>query len=404
MPIYSHSRLGAFENCRLSYKYCYIDKIRKEGEGVEAFLGSRFHEVMEKLYAELKFKVATLDELKKYYNELWEKNWNDGVLIVRKDRTQEDYKKIGLKAIEDYYKHYHPFGEGRMLGLEKRIVIDLDGSGKYKVQGYIDRLVEAEDGHYEIHDYKTSGSIPEQKYLDKDRQLAFYEIGVRDAWPDAKQVDLVWHYVTFDKEMRSKRTREELENLRKDTIALIDTVESATEYPPTESTLCRWCDYQDICPLFSHKFKTDTLPVNEYLKEDGVSLVNKYASLEAKKRELNVEIKRIDAEQDKIKEAVFSVAEKEGVDRLYGSDKMITIKDDIKVNYPKSSDKNRTDFARRMNEMGLWEVVTDLSPHAIRRLAKDEKWDQAVPGELKDFVSVEKYKKLSLSQRKDRDK
>lgn len=40
MPIYSHSRLGSFENCRLSYKYRYIDRIRKEGEGVEAFLGS----------------------------------------------------------------------------------------------------------------------------------------------------------------------------------------------------------------------------------------------------------------------------------------------------------------------------------------------------------------------------
>ena len=75
MPIYSHSRLSRFENCKLSYKYCYIDRIRKEEQGVEAFLGSRFHETMEKLYAELKFKTATLDELKAYFNELWDKNW-----------------------------------------------------------------------------------------------------------------------------------------------------------------------------------------------------------------------------------------------------------------------------------------------------------------------------------------
>lgn len=61
MPIYSHSRLSTFETCRLKYKYTYIDRIRKEGEGVEAFLGSRFHEMMEKLYAEIKFKTATLD-------------------------------------------------------------------------------------------------------------------------------------------------------------------------------------------------------------------------------------------------------------------------------------------------------------------------------------------------------
>ncbi|MFH1652999.1 MAG: PD-(D/E)XK nuclease family protein [Pseudomonadota bacterium] len=100
-----------------------------------------------------------------------------------------------VKAIEDYYGRHHPFEEGRLLGIEKRIVIDLDGTGKYKVQGFIDRLMEREDGHYEIHDYKTAGSLPEQRYLDKDRQLALYEMGVRVAWPDAKEVDLVWHYI-----------------------------------------------------------------------------------------------------------------------------------------------------------------------------------------------------------------
>lgn len=75
-----------------------------------------------------------------------------------------------------------------------------------------------------------------------------------EAWPDIKEVDLVWHFVVFDKEMRSMRTGDQLEDLKKDTMALIDTVAAATDYPPTESTLCRWCDYQDMCPLFAHKF------------------------------------------------------------------------------------------------------------------------------------------------------
>lgn len=403
MPIYSHSRLGSFENCRLKYKFNYIDRIRKEEQGVEAFMGKRFHDVMEKLYAELKFKVANLDELKDLYNDLWKKNWSENVLIVRKDRTQADYKKIGMKAIEDYYKRHYPFEEGRMLGIEKRIVIDLDGTGRYKVQGYIDRLMETEDGHYEIHDYKTAAGLPEQRELDADRQLALYEIGVREAWPDAKEVALVWHYVTFDKEMRSRRTKAQLDELRKDTIALIDTVEAATEYPPTESALCRWCGYQDICPLFAHQFKTDPLPVNEYLKEDGVSLVNKYASLDAKKRELSLKTKELEDEQEKIKEAAFALAEKEGVSRLYGSDKVLAVKEDIKLEYPKKDDEDRPEFARTMNDIGLWDVVTDINWSAMKKIAKNEKWEQGVPKELKKFVSVERYKKLALSNRKDGD-
>ncbi|MFH1653520.1 MAG: PD-(D/E)XK nuclease family protein [Pseudomonadota bacterium] len=401
MPIYSHSRLSRFENCKLSYKYCYIDRIRKEEQGVEAFLGSRFHEVMEKLYAELKFKTATLDELKAYFNELWDKNWNEGVLIVRKDRQPDDYRKIGLKAIEDYYGRYHPFEEGRLLGIEKRIVIDLDGTDKYKVQGFIDRLMEREDGHYEIHDYKTSNTLPEQRYLDKDRQLALYEMGVRAAWPDAKEVDLVWHYVTFDKEMRSRRTTDQLEDIKKNTIGLIDTIEATEEFPPTESNLCRWCDYQDICPLFSHKFKTDPLPVNEYLKEDGVVLVNAYADIDLKKKDLNAQIAELDTEQKKIKEAVVVLSEKEGVDRLYGSNNMLTVKEEIKVNYPKSGDENRPDFVRQMHDMGLWDTVTDVQWSVLKKIAKAKDWAKDVPSELKEFISVDRYKKLTLSKKKD---
>lgn len=41
MPSYSHSRLSEFEKCPLSYKISYIDGIKREEEGVEAFLGSR---------------------------------------------------------------------------------------------------------------------------------------------------------------------------------------------------------------------------------------------------------------------------------------------------------------------------------------------------------------------------
>jgi putative RecB family exonuclease len=71
MTLYSHSRLGMFENCPLQYKFNYIDKIKREEESIEAFLGSRFHEVMEKLYQGLRFRVYTLEELLSYYEDQW---------------------------------------------------------------------------------------------------------------------------------------------------------------------------------------------------------------------------------------------------------------------------------------------------------------------------------------------
>ena len=310
---------------------------------------------------------------------------------------------MGLKAIEDYYKRHNPFDDGRVLGIERRVEIDLDGTAKYRVHGFVDRLMEKEDGHYEIHDYKTSGSLPEQGYFDKDRQLALYDIGIRQAWNEVKCVDLVWHYVVFDKEMHSRRAPEQLEQLKQDTIALIDTIESTTEFPPTESNLCQWCDYQDICPLHAHDVKTKALPVNEYLNEEGVELVNKYAILEEKKKALKCEIDEVESEQERIKEAVVVKAEKENVSRLYGSDKVLNVKEDVKINYPKSGDKNRSEFAVKMGELGLWDVVTDINWSALKKVALGEKWGQKVPDDLKEFISVEKYKKVSMAKKKDKE-
>ena len=116
MPTYSHSKLSSFENCRLQYKYNYIDRIKREGDSIEAFMGSRFHDTMEKLYLERSFKDFTAEDLKVIFNEFWDKNWSDQVFVVRNDRTAEDYRKIGLEAIEKYHARYAPFDDAQVVG------------------------------------------------------------------------------------------------------------------------------------------------------------------------------------------------------------------------------------------------------------------------------------------------
>lgn len=402
--LYSHSRLSAFEQCKLRYKYSYIDKIKREEDSIETFLGSRFHETMERAYAERAFWKPSDADLTKYFDELWNKNFGEHVFVSRKDRTAEDYRKIGHKAIADYHRRHSPYDGGRVLGLEKRIVADLDGTGTYQVQGYIDRVMETDDGHFEIHDYKTSGSLPEQAKLDSDRQLALYEIAVRQLWPkDVKQVDLVWHYVVFDKELRSSRTPEQLNELKSNTIALIEEIERTNEYPPNESHLCRWCDYQDICPLFAHQSRSEILPANEYMQEEGVSLVNKYTALDSKKRELNAEIKVIEEEQDKIKEAAIVFAGKENVSRIFGSDKTLRIADDINVRYPKKEDDNWEIFETGLKTLGLWDRIMNVNWSSLKAEAKRNGWSSILPPQLDGVLSIESQKTVRLTNRKDGD-
>ena len=284
MTIYSHSRLESFKSCPLKYKFNYIDKIKREEEGIEAFLGSRFHKVMEKIYKELRFRKYSLGELLDFYEDDWDKKYHDKIVIADKERKAKDYKEIGKKFIEEYYKRYDPFNQGKVLGIERPVMINLDDNGEYRLRGFIDRIDQVKDRTYEIHDYKTSKYLPEQSEMDEDRQLALYQIGIQNSWNGVDQVELVWHYVAFDKEIRSKRTEEELDALKKNTIDLIKKIESTREFLPNESRLCGWCYYQDICPLHKHKYMVGNLPTNKYLKDSGVKLVNKFAKLDDKKK------------------------------------------------------------------------------------------------------------------------
>lgn len=404
MAIYSYSRLGCFENCPLQFKFSYIDKIKREEEGIEAFLGSRFHETMERLYKDLKCREYSLEDLLDYYENQWDKEYNDAVIITKKDRTAQDYRNIGRKCIEDYYKRYHPFTQSRVLGLEREIMLDLKGDGKYKIRGFIDRLAQATDNTYEIHDYKTGGYLPEQKHFDEDRQLALYQIGVETAWPDAKNVKLIWHYVVFDKEMTSTRTKEQLDQLKRDTICVIDRIENTQEFLPKESNLCEWCSYPDLCPRRKHLYRVEALPINEYLKDDGVKLVNTYAEVSGKKKELKENIDAFDEKLEKIKEAVIKYAEKEGIEVIRGSGHKLKISQKQKITSPPKGSAERQGLEDILREINKWEEVCDLDIHAMEKTINEEKWDKGIIDRIKKFIKIEVKKSVSLSKLQDKEK
>ncbi len=85
MPEYSISQIGKFEQCALQYKFIYVDKIKRYEEGVEAFLGQRFHETMEWLYEEKAFRTVPLEELLGYYEKAWAGKWHAEVKIRKKE-------------------------------------------------------------------------------------------------------------------------------------------------------------------------------------------------------------------------------------------------------------------------------------------------------------------------------
>lgn len=247
--IYSHSKLSTFEKCPLRFKYRYIDKIIPEIEkSIEAHLGKTMHDVLEWLYREVQNKkVPTLDEAIIYYSKKWQDSFSPEIKIVKKEFTHKDYFNKGIQFIIEYYTKHHPFNDGT-IELEKRIRLNLDEHGNYKIIGFIDRLVQnIETGEYEVHDYKTANSLPRQEDVDNDRQLALYAIAIKQLFGEDKEVSLVWHYLAHNKKISSKRTNEQLQQLKKETIKLIQKIESTTEFPANKGILCKWCEYSEMC-------------------------------------------------------------------------------------------------------------------------------------------------------------
>lgn len=401
MTVYSHSRLSCFEQCSQKYKLQYVDKVETEVEGsVEAFLGTQAHETLEKLYKDLMHqKTNTLPDLLDFLRAQWAKNWSDSIVIVNKEYNSENYQKMAEKYISDYYYRYKPFDQGRTIALEQRILINLDESGEFKLQGFIDRLTEKKDGFYEIHDYKTNSRLPLPEYIKTDRQLALYSIGVKNQYPDVAHVRLIWHFLKFDKEIDSTRTDSELALLKKDTIALIEKIEREETFAASPSFLCEWCEFKPLCRQWSHHYKIKEKPANEYLADTGLNLVNRYAEIKNKQKLVNMEL---DAEITKLEEALVLFSSKEHIDCVFGTQNKVRITDSIRYVCPPKNSKERQRLEQTLREYGKYDLVTALDTAALNSILLEREWETDVVTALEKLVQLEKKKRLYVSKLKEK--
>ena len=250
--LYSHSRLSSFENCPKQFEFRYVLKIPSETESIEAFVGKRVHEILERLYQFVgRGQIPSVEKVVDRYQKLWEETYDgERVRIVREGVPLSFYRELGEHCLRGYYSRHYPFDEDETLGIERRVIFPLDDAGKYRMQGIIDRISRARDGTIEVHDYKTGARVPSQKMLDQDRQLALYQIGLAAEYGEDVPFRLVWHYVAKNQTRTSTRTPEQLATLRVSTIERIDEIERTTAFPPRKIALCNWCEYKPRCPLY----------------------------------------------------------------------------------------------------------------------------------------------------------
>jgi putative RecB family exonuclease len=389
MPVYSHSRLETFENCPLKYKFRYIDGIKKAEQGVEAFLGSLVHEVLRKLYDDLQLeKLNTLDELLESFTTRWKQAWGPHVRIVRADMTEQNYFDTGARCIRNYYESNKPFRQSQTLGTEVHLTFPLDGEGKYQLQGYVDRLARRADGTVEIHDYKT-GRLPAQQKADADRQLALYQIGVERQWPGTRGVELIWHYVACRETQRSRRTAEQLVQLRHQTIDLINRIESAQQFEGRRSALCDWCEYKPDCPLWRHPDSVLALPPAQFKADDGVRLADEYARTKHEKDALELRL-------EQLKEQVIAFARQRNLRIIQGSGAQLSVRLSDAEKFPGKREAERAALEALLKGASKWEEISELDTTALAHALENAQWPAELVAKVRRFATHVERESVTL--------
>ena len=385
MTSYSHSRLGTFQQCRYKYKLQYIDKIKvKTQTTIEAFMGNRVHEALEKLYKGLKYrKLDSKEYLISFFEDSWEKTWNEDILIAKKEYSKENYRDMGRKFISDYYDHYKPFDSLKTLGLETKDRLELENGNQYHVR--IDRLACDSDGNYYVCDYKTNNKLKAQGELDEDRQLAMYSLWVKKNFKDCRNVKLAWYFLAFDREMVSERSDAQLQQLKLDTESLIKEVESCVDFPTNVTALCDWCVFKPMCPAWKHEFELKEKTPETLREDDGVKLVDELSEIDLKETEMK---KR----KEEIKDGLIAFARQKEVDVVFGSDKKASVKPYGKPVYP----EDREAFVRLLKDKGLYEDLSTLSYPKLNSAIQKKQIDKEVLAQ----TSTETDYRISLSKKK----
>jgi putative RecB family exonuclease len=389
MATYSHSKVSTFENCPYQYKLKYIDRVEVDMQTtIEAFMGDIVHRTLEKLYKDKKFKkLVSKATLLKFYKDTWEKEYSEDILIVKKEFKADNYKKMGMKFVEDYYNRMKPFDQLTILGLETQDRMTLPNGDQWHVR--IDKLACDSEGNYFVCDYKTNSRMKDQEEADSDRQLALYSVWVKDKFTDVKSVKLVWHMLAFDKDAISERTDEQAKKLQEEVIQLIKEIQKAEEednFPRKQSSLCDYCGYKIQCPSFKHLAEIEELPIKKFKEEEGVKFVDEFA-------EVKKQLTELQEKQDELRLNLIEFAKQRGVDVVYGSNMKCSVKEFEKIVLPEEKEA----LIQLMKDKGLWDELAMIN---FMRLQS-----KFLKGDLHEDVAgmIERVRdfRLSLGKRKD---
>lgn len=339
----SYSALDTFLTCPLKYKYSQIDRIRTP-KSKEMVFGTLLHNTL-KIVHTPGIISPTVEQALDFFS----KNWNAEVFA---DEFEERAAfSQGVSMIQDYYKK-NDIAKINIVDLESRFQVEIGDSEKHIITGIIDRIDRTEDG-YEIIDYKTTRKLPSQEKVDNDLQLSIYLAAFLKRYPkeieNLDKIKVSLYYLKHGVKLSSRRTLEQVKQSEDLMLDLIGQIKES-KFEPTLSGLCDWCGYQNICPMWKHKFKKE-----ETEDIDSAKIIEEYIAL---KDELKSKSDRIGELQEKLSEYM----DREKVDQVFSD--LGRVMRTIRKTYKYDKDQLRS----ILEPLDKWEAVLKVDGIALKNI------------------------------------
>ncbi len=243
----SESKYKTFKQCKLKYRYKYVDYLPEPDEANTDALhfGSYIHKIFED-----GVNIQSEKELVKLSEEL------RGEYKVSTDYTGKD-----LICIKNFLEFNKKLGETVATELSFEVELGKD----IKLNGIIDRIIKGKNNTYLIIDYKTSKKEKSKIELYQDTQLKGYTYAVHKMFNvPIKNITVAHYYPLTDNLVNVSYTSNQINSYVKSIIDEVWRIRKAKKESlvATRNEFCNWCPYKSLCPEFN-----DPLVIEENLKK-----------------------------------------------------------------------------------------------------------------------------------------
>ena len=401
---FSYSKMGMYKECPQKYKFRYVHMLPEKPKYYFAF-GSALHEVMEYIHDPKSPLFPSLEQALAYFKKHWDATSFDQKGYASMEKEAFGFEE-GCRIIRAYYDKYgtqliHP------LSVEMKSTLEVDGLSLISI---LDRIDYLGDGRIKILDYKTGKTVQREP----DQLMMYQKVAensplvlklVQTLEPKIKQVrveQLSFYHLPSLQEMSFDRCEDkEMYEFWQRVLGVADNIRAGNFSPSPEESKCDWCDYHDICPVFTGKEYEGSsgFGSKKSMSETVKQTVTKPATISQTDSEILSDkidhLGEIVREEKKLRAEIIQLMEKLNFKRHFGKKFKAEL---MQKQMPQFTDKEAT--VRLLRQLNLLHKTLVPTQSTILALLEDSEVSDADKKKLKALIKQDNQSQLDIVEEK----